>query len=70
MLPEQLCLADKGYQGLAKLHLNSCLPTKNPRQGKLDQSERQHNRSLYVLLNLPKFSSCFQSKVMLNLVLN
>ena len=46
MLPEQLCLADKGYQGLAKLHPDSCLPTKKPRQGKLDKSERQHNRSL------------------------
>ncbi len=46
MLPDQLCLADKGYQGLAKLHPCSCLPTKKPRQGKLDESERQHNRSL------------------------
>ena len=32
MLPEQLCLADKGYQGLASLHSSSCLPTKKPRQ--------------------------------------
>lgn len=46
MLPAQLCLADKGYQGLAKLHPHSCLPTKKPRQGQLDQSERQHNRLL------------------------
>ena len=46
MLPEQLCLADQGDQGLAKLHPDSCLPTKKPRQGKLDQSERQHNCSL------------------------
>ncbi len=45
MLPDRLCLADKGYQGLAKLHADSCLPTKKPRQGKLDNSERQHNRS-------------------------
>ena len=46
MLPEQLCLADKGYQGIAKLHLNSCIPTKKPRKAKMDSSERQHNRLL------------------------
>jgi DDE superfamily endonuclease len=46
MLPEQLCLAAKGYQGLAKLHSRSCLPTKKPRKQKLAESERQHNRSL------------------------
>ena len=46
MLPEQLCLADRGYQGIAKLHSSSCTPTKKPRQRKLDKAERQHNRSL------------------------
>ena len=46
MLPQQLCLADKGYQGLGKLHPSSCLPTKNPRQGKLTSPERHHNRCL------------------------
>lgn len=46
MLPKQLCLADRGYQGLAKLHLSSCTPTKKPRKAKLDNSERQHNRLL------------------------
>ena len=46
MLPEQLCLADKGYQGLAELHANSCTPTKKPRKQKLDKDERQHNRLL------------------------
>ena len=46
MLPEQLCLADKGYQGIAKLHPCSCTPTKKPRQGKLSKAERQHNRNL------------------------
>lgn len=46
MLPEQLCLADRGYQGIAKVHLTSCTPTKKPRQGKLDKAERQHNRNL------------------------
>ncbi len=46
MLPQQLCLADKGYQGIAKLHPNSCTPTKKPRKAKMDSSERQHNRLL------------------------
>lgn len=46
LLPEQLCLADKGYQGIAKLHSSSCTPTKKPRQLKLSSSERQHNRQL------------------------
>jgi hypothetical protein len=46
LLPGQLCLADKGYQGLAKLHPNSCTPTKKPRQRPLPFDERQHNRNL------------------------
>lgn len=46
MLPEQLWLSDKGYQGIAKLHASSCTPTKKPRQAKLDKFERQHNRLL------------------------
>jgi hypothetical protein len=43
---EQLCLVDKGYQGIAKLHPCSCTPTQKPRQGKLSKAERQHNRNL------------------------
>lgn len=46
LLPEQLCLADKGYQGLVKVHANSVTPTRKPRKAKLDQCERQHNRLL------------------------
>lgn len=46
MLPEQLCLADKGYQGIAKVHSNSCTPIKKRRKTKLDKFERQHNRLL------------------------
>lgn len=46
MLPEQLCLADKGYQGMAKLHPSSCTPTKKSRKAKLDKFECQHNRLL------------------------
>jgi len=50
MLPEQLCLADKGYQGITKLHSSSCTPTKKRRKTKLDQFERQHNSLLARLL--------------------
>lgn len=46
MLPEQLCLADKGYQGLAKLHAHSCTPVKKPKKAKLDAEERQYNQML------------------------
>lgn len=49
MLPEQLYLADKGYQGIAKLHsnnTNSCIPIKKPQKKKLEECERQHNRLL------------------------
>ncbi len=46
MLPDQLCLGDKGYQGIAKLHPSSCTPTKKSPKTKLDKFERQHNRLL------------------------
>jgi len=46
MLPEQLCLADKGYQSLIKLYSSSCVPTKKPRKGKLEKAELHHNRTL------------------------
>jgi hypothetical protein len=42
----QLCLADKGYQGIAKLHTHSCIPAKKPRGTNLSTSERQHHRNL------------------------
>lgn len=46
MLPDQLWLADRGYQGIAKVHTSSCTPTQKPRKAKLDKFERQHNRLL------------------------
>ena len=42
----QLCLADRGYQGFAKLHPGACTPTKKPRKQPLPQEEKQHNRAL------------------------
>lgn len=46
MLPQQLCLADKGYQGLAKLHTHSCTPVKKLKKVKLDAEQRQYNQML------------------------
>jgi len=37
---------DRGYQGIVRLHPNSCTPEG---VGKLDKAERQHNRNLVSL---------------------
>ncbi len=42
----QLCLADRGYQGFAKIHPGACTPTKKPRKQPLADAEKQHNRAL------------------------
>ena len=39
-------LADKGYQGIAKLHSQSFIPCKKPRGGKLTRRQRAYNREL------------------------
>lgn len=39
-------LADSGYQGLQKLHENSNIPTKRPRNGKLTKEEKAANQKL------------------------
>lgn len=39
-------LADKGYQGIAKLHPNSRTPKKKPKGGTLNQTDKQCNREL------------------------
>lgn len=41
-----MCLADKGYQGLAKLHSNSCIPNKKPRGASLSVENQHCNRQL------------------------
>ena len=48
LVASQLCLADRGDQGLAKLHSGACTPTptKKPRHQALREAERQHNRAL------------------------
>ncbi len=42
----QLCLADKDYQGIVKIHIHSCIPAKKPRGADLFSHERHHNRQL------------------------
>lgn len=39
-------LADKGYQGIAKLHRKSFTPCKKPRGGQRTQTQRAYNREL------------------------
>lgn len=41
-----LCLADKGYQGIAKLHPNSITPQKKPPKQPLSDADKQANRAL------------------------
>lgn len=41
-----LCLADKGYQGIAKVHANSITPQKKPLRQPLPKAEKQANRAL------------------------
>lgn len=39
-------IADKGYQGIAKIHKLSETPLKKPRGGKLTKSQKKYNREL------------------------
>lgn len=39
-------LADKGYQGVLKLHANSQTPKKKPKRATLDKADRLSNRTL------------------------
>lgn len=43
---ETECLADKGYQGIQKLHANSQLPKKKRSGKQLSQLDRENNQSL------------------------
>jgi hypothetical protein len=40
------CLADRGYQGIQKLHSNSQTPKKKPPRGELNKQEKRQNRVL------------------------
>lgn len=46
LTPHLTLIADKGYQGIVKLHANSQVPTKKTKSGKLSHSKRQANRCL------------------------
>ncbi len=41
-----LCLADKGYQGMTKLHATSITPQKKPPRKRLSDADKQANRAL------------------------
>ena len=41
-----LCLADKGYQGIAKIHANSITPQKKSPRQSLSDADKQANRAL------------------------
>jgi DDE superfamily endonuclease/Helix-turn-helix of DDE superfamily endonuclease len=44
--PETTSLQDSGYQGMARLHSNSFIPRKTPKNGKLSALEKDYNREL------------------------
>ena len=46
---ELKCWADKGYQGIQKQHINSLIPHKKPRGGKLTNEAKKANRQLAIL---------------------
>lgn len=39
-------MADKGYQGIQKIHANSKVPKKRPRKGELSSSDKKRNKEL------------------------
>lgn len=41
-----VCVGDKGYQGIQKLHSNSRIPQKKPRGGKLSFAAKKSNQQL------------------------
>ena len=52
---ETECLADKGYQGIKKLHPNSQLPKKKLKGKQLSQLDRENNREHPTLADRPIF---------------
>jgi len=44
--PEIMCLADKGYQGLTKMHPKSCTPKNKPRGASLSNEDKHCNQQL------------------------
>lgn len=41
-----MCLGDKGYQGIKKIHKSSKTPHKKPRKKELSQKQKKENRDL------------------------
>ena len=40
------CLADKGYQGIQKMHAMSCIPKKKPKKADLSAEDKSQNSHL------------------------
>lgn len=54
-------LADKGYQGIAKLHVNSFTPIKKIAGQKLNQLQRAYNRELAKLrIRIEHVNACLK----------
>ncbi len=46
LIDKIICLGDKGYQGIQKIHKFSQTPHKKPRKKELDQKQKKENRDL------------------------
>ena len=46
LIEKIICLGDKGYQGIQKLHKLSQTPHKKPRKKELSQRQKKENRDL------------------------
>jgi len=44
--PDQLWVADSGYQGMAALHSESCIPVKKSRHQRLSSVDRYYNHQI------------------------
>ncbi len=51
-------MADKGYQGIQKQHINSLIPHKKPRGGKLANEVKKANRQLAILRVVVEYVNC------------
>ena len=49
--PDRLCLADKGYQGITKIHANSIIPQKKKPRQSLEKAYKQANRARFASEN-------------------
>ena len=46
LLEQVICLGDKGYQGIQKIHKASLIPYKKTKKQKLSSAQKKYNREL------------------------